>query len=122
MTGLNEFGNRIDMRRYAWFVVGLLWVVALLNYLDRQIIFSVLPLVRADLHLSNVQLGLLSTVFLKQLGGTGLASCDHSPDQEQSPDFKLWLASGRKVCQYPPELISIQYRFSIAVICLGQRQ
>ena len=64
MTGLNEFGNRIDMRRYAWFVVGLLWVVALLNYLDRQIIFSVLPLVRADLHLSNVQLGLLSTVFL----------------------------------------------------------
>ncbi len=30
--------------RYAWTVVALLWVVALLNYLDRQVIFSVLPL------------------------------------------------------------------------------
>lgn len=50
--------------RYAWFVVGLLWVVALLNYLDRQVIFSILPLLRSDLKLSNIQLGLLSTVFL----------------------------------------------------------
>jgi MFS family permease len=53
-------------RQYAWLVVGLLWVVALLNYLDRQVIFSVFPLLQsdADLKLSNLQLGLLSTVFL----------------------------------------------------------
>src|SRR5581483_1491907 len=50
--------------RYAWTVVALLWVVALLNYLDRQVIFSVLPLLQADLQLSTFQLGLLSTVFL----------------------------------------------------------
>jgi predicted MFS family arabinose efflux permease len=50
--------------QYAWVLVGLLWVVALLNYLDRQVIFSVFPLLQADLHLSTVQLGLLSTVFL----------------------------------------------------------
>ncbi len=49
---------------YAWVVVGLLWVVAVLNYVDRQIIYSVFPLLQADLHLSNVQLGLLSSVFL----------------------------------------------------------
>src|SRR5262245_38029940 len=49
---------------YAWLLVALLWVVALLNYVDRQIIFSVLPLVRSDLKLTDTQLGLLSTVFL----------------------------------------------------------
>jgi len=50
--------------RYAWVVVGLLWVVALLNYVDRQVLFSLFPLLRSDLHLDSVQMGLLSTVFL----------------------------------------------------------
>ena len=49
---------------FAWVLVALLWVVAMLNYLDRQIIFSVFPLLKSDLHLSDVQLGLLGTVFL----------------------------------------------------------
>jgi MFS family permease len=49
---------------FAWALVALLWVVALLNYLDRQIIFSVFPLLKADLRLSDLQLGLLGTVFL----------------------------------------------------------
>ncbi len=51
-------------RRYAWELVALLWVVALLNYVDRQVIFSLFPLLSTDLGLSSVQLGLLSTVFL----------------------------------------------------------
>lgn len=55
-------------RSYSWCLVGVLWVVALLNYLDRQVIFSVLPLLSVDLHLSNVQLGLLSSVFLWTYG------------------------------------------------------
>jgi MFS family permease/N-acetylneuraminic acid mutarotase len=49
---------------YAWMVVGFLWVVAVLNYVDRQVIYSVFPLVQAELHLSSVQLGLISSVFL----------------------------------------------------------
>jgi MFS transporter, Spinster family, sphingosine-1-phosphate transporter len=49
---------------YAWALVALLWVVAALNYLDRQVIFSVLPLIKADVHASDVQLGLLATAFL----------------------------------------------------------
>ncbi len=49
---------------YAWAVVALLWVVALLNYLDRQIIFSVFPLLKADLRLSDWELGLLGAAFL----------------------------------------------------------
>jgi MFS family permease len=51
-------------RRYGWVLVGVLWVVALLNYVDRQVIFSLFPLLARDLSLSPVQLGLLSTVFL----------------------------------------------------------
>lgn len=50
--------------RYAWLLVALLWLVALLNYLDRQIIFSVLPLVKADLKMSDFELGLLGAVFI----------------------------------------------------------
>lgn len=49
---------------YPWVVVALLWVVAALNYIDRQVIFSLFPLLRADLHVSNTQLGLLGTAFL----------------------------------------------------------
>jgi MFS family permease len=51
-------------RRYAWGLVAVLWLVALLNYVDRQVIFSLFPLLSSDLSLSAVQLGLLSTVFL----------------------------------------------------------
>jgi MFS family permease len=49
---------------YAWVVVALLWFVWLLNYLDRQIIFSVFPLLHSDLQLSDFELGLLGTSFL----------------------------------------------------------
>ena len=48
----------------AWRLVALLWFVVLLNYLDRQVIFSLLPLLRRDLALSDTQMGLLATSFL----------------------------------------------------------
>lgn len=51
-------------QRYKWALVALLWVVALLNYLDRQVIFAVFPLLSSDLHISSVELGLLGTSFL----------------------------------------------------------
>jgi len=50
--------------RAAWILVAVLWVVAALNYLDRQVIFSVFPPLRDDLKLSDVELGLLGTAFL----------------------------------------------------------
>jgi len=48
---------------YPWILVGLLWVVSFLNNADRQIIFSIFPLLQADFGLSSTQLGLLSTAF-----------------------------------------------------------
>ncbi|MCX6630415.1 MAG: MFS transporter, partial [Candidatus Solibacter sp.] len=57
-------GIPMNISRYGWVLVGVLWVVAVLNYVDRQVIFSLFPLLARDLSLSAVQLGLLSTVFL----------------------------------------------------------
>jgi MFS family permease len=51
-----------------WLLVALLWGVALLNYLDRQVIFSLFPLLETDLHASSFELGLISTVFLWTYG------------------------------------------------------
>ena len=50
--------------RGAWVIVALLWAVVLLNYLDRQVIFSLFPLLRSDLRLSDAELGLVSSAFL----------------------------------------------------------
>jgi MFS family permease len=49
---------------YPWVLVALLWFVFLLNYLDRQVIFSVFPLLQQNLKLTDLELGLLSTSFL----------------------------------------------------------
>jgi MFS family permease len=50
--------------RAAWVTVALLWVVALLNYLDRQVVFSVLPPIQKEFGVSDLQLGLLGAAFL----------------------------------------------------------
>ncbi len=42
----------------------MLWLVCFFNYADRQAIFSVFPLLKQDLHLSDTQLGQLGSSFL----------------------------------------------------------
>ena len=49
---------------YPWILVGLLWFVFLLNYLDREVVFSLFPLLQQNLKLTDLELGLLSTAFL----------------------------------------------------------
>lgn len=49
---------------YPWLLVLLLWVAGLLNYLDRQVIFSLFPLIRSELNLTDAQLGWTSSSFL----------------------------------------------------------
>lgn len=48
-------------RRYA---LALLLAVNLLNYIDRQVLYAVFPLVKADLSLSDTALGLLGSAFM----------------------------------------------------------
>jgi MFS family permease len=45
-------------------IVGLLWIAYLINYTDRQAVFSIFPVLRQELGFSETQLGLLGTVFL----------------------------------------------------------
>jgi predicted MFS family arabinose efflux permease len=46
-----------------WLVVALFWCVYFLNQADRQVIFSVFPLLQREMGLSNIQLGLLGSSF-----------------------------------------------------------
>jgi MFS family permease len=50
--------------RYRWYVVAMLWFVCLLNYADRQAIYSVFPLLKSQFQLSDVQLGYLASSFM----------------------------------------------------------
>ncbi|MBV5341821.1 MAG: MFS transporter [Deltaproteobacteria bacterium] len=51
----------LSYRRYA---LGLLLAVNLLNYIDRQVLFAVFPLIKIDLHLSDTELGFLGSAFM----------------------------------------------------------
>ena len=45
----------------------LFWILFLLNlfnYIDRQVLYAVFPLLQADLHLTDLQLGTLASVFM----------------------------------------------------------
>jgi MFS family permease len=48
----------------AWLVVGLLWVVALLNYLDRNMLTTMRASVVEAIPMTDAQFGLLTSVFL----------------------------------------------------------
>src|SRR5262245_12368167 len=52
-----------DRGSYKWWVLTLFWATYFLSHADRQVVFSVFPLLRAELGLSNTQLGLLGSVF-----------------------------------------------------------
>jgi MFS family permease len=51
-------------KHYPWVLVAFLWLIWLLNYLDRQVIFSLFPLLGKELRLTDVELGMVSTAFL----------------------------------------------------------
>lgn len=42
----------------------MLWLVCFFNYADRQAIFSVFPLLKSDLRLSSIQLGVVASSFM----------------------------------------------------------
>jgi MFS transporter, Spinster family, sphingosine-1-phosphate transporter len=51
------------INRYKWEVLALLWVAFFLNQADRQVFNVVLPLIKEDLHLTDLQIGTIATVF-----------------------------------------------------------
>ena len=53
---------------YKWELVVLLWFTFFLHQADRQIYGNLLPLIKSDLQLSDVQLGLVASVFTAVFG------------------------------------------------------
>jgi MFS family permease len=49
---------------YKWVVVGVIWLIACLNYTDRMTIFSVFPVLQKQMGLSNIGLALIGSSFL----------------------------------------------------------
>jgi len=49
---------------YAWLVVGILWFVSMLNYLDRLLIASMRTPIKADIPMTDAEFGLLTSAFL----------------------------------------------------------
>ncbi len=50
--------------RTRWSVVAMLWCICLLNYADRQAMFSVFPKLKELYHFNPVQLGLIGSAFM----------------------------------------------------------
>lgn len=55
-------------RRAAWTAVAVLWVVAMLNYLDRLVLVSMRESIVADVPMNDKAFGLLTSVFLWSYG------------------------------------------------------
>lgn len=51
-------------KNYAWLVVGILWFVSMLNYLDRLLIASMRIPIKESIPMTDAQFGLLTSVFL----------------------------------------------------------
>lgn len=56
--------NQPTSKFYQWELVGWLWLAFFLNQGDRQIYNTVIPLIKPDLDLSDVQVGLVATIFI----------------------------------------------------------
>ncbi len=56
-------GDSATGSNYKWWLVGMLWWIAVFNYADRQAVFSLFPLLGRDLHLSQLERGLLGSSF-----------------------------------------------------------
>lgn len=52
-----------ENNRYKWEVLILLWIAFFLNQADRQVFNVVLPLIKYDLQLSDIQVGSIATAF-----------------------------------------------------------
>jgi ACS family hexuronate transporter-like MFS transporter len=53
-----------QIKNLRWIIAGLLFFATLINYLDRQILSAVAPMLRSDLHLSNSQYAYAINAFL----------------------------------------------------------
>ena len=63
-TGASTTQYDAAFERKAWLLVGFTWIAYCLNYSDRQVIFSIFPILKSELKFTDAQLGLTGSVFL----------------------------------------------------------
>ena len=63
MIVITSIERRVGRMANPWLVLVFFWLIYFLNQADRQVLFSVLPLVKLDLHVTDTQLGLISSAF-----------------------------------------------------------
>ena len=59
-----DLGGRFQVNGLRWLIASLLCVATIVNYLDRQLLSVVAPMLRHDLHLSNTQYSYAINAFL----------------------------------------------------------
>src|SRR5882762_3808037 len=60
----NPPATAFQVSRYSYYALGILTLVNFLNYIDRQILPSVAPLMAVDLHLSDTEIGSMEAALL----------------------------------------------------------
>jgi len=61
---LTEIAKGPITPKRAWALVGFMWVAYFLNYSDRQVVFSIFPILKSELHFTDTQLGMTGSIFL----------------------------------------------------------
>jgi len=69
MRKRKDLGLKVELQiamktNYKWLVVAMLWFVCFFNYADRQAIFSVFEPIKAEMGLSDAQLGIVGASFM----------------------------------------------------------
>lgn len=54
----------------SWLLIGFMWISYFLNYCDRQVVYSIFPILHTNLGFTNVQLGLTGSLFIWATGVT----------------------------------------------------
>lgn len=62
--GNGELHSRRPIRGLRWWIIGLVFLATLINYIDRLTVSVLAPVITADLHLSNLGYASLGTWFL----------------------------------------------------------
>lgn len=99
--------------RYKWLVVAILWSVCFFNYADRQAIFAVFPLIKQQLQLSDVQLGIVGAAFMWMYALFGPVAgwlCDRFPR-------KILVLGGLVVWSLVTALTAVCHTYGELVLC-----
>jgi len=62
--GKSRLQSRFKIRNLRWWIAGLLFLVAVINYVDRQALSIVAPILTEEFHLSNQDYAFVVNVFL----------------------------------------------------------